>query len=70
MGANGAGDPSGDDPYYCGLRARVPNFAKNKARAACVRYEAYAKSCTLFPTQVHLEGNVFAFKITGSKCTF
>lgn len=21
-----------DDPYYCGLRARVPNFAKEKAR--------------------------------------
>lgn len=21
-----------DDPYYCGLRARVPNFAKERAR--------------------------------------
>merc|ERR1719188_1741016 len=28
--AMGASDPNGDDPYYCGLRARVPNFAKNK----------------------------------------
>ena len=59
----GASDPSGDDPYYCGLRARVPNFAKNKARAACVRYEAYAKGCTLFPMQVHFEENVFTFKV-------
>ena len=56
--ANGASDPSGDDPYYCGLRARVPNFAKNKARTASVRYEAYAKSCTLFPTKVQFEENV------------
>jgi hypothetical protein len=24
---------AGDDPYYCGLRARVPNFAKNKEMA-------------------------------------
>ena len=29
--AAGAGNDPGDDPYYCGLRARVPNFAKNKA---------------------------------------
>ena len=21
-----------DDPYYCGLRARIPNFAKSKAQ--------------------------------------
>ena len=21
-----------DDPYYCGLRARIPNFAKTKAQ--------------------------------------
>ena len=23
---------SSDDPYYCGLRARIPNFAKSKAQ--------------------------------------
>ena len=23
---------SADDPYYCGLRARIPNFAKSKAQ--------------------------------------
>ena len=23
---------SPDDPYYCGLRARIPNFAKSKAQ--------------------------------------
>ena len=23
---------SSDDPYYCGLRARIPNFAKSRAQ--------------------------------------
>lgn len=32
-----------DDPYYCGLRARVPNFAKDRARKASrVTEEVYA----------------------------
>lgn len=29
-----------DDPYYCGLRARVPNFAKEKIRRASKATEA------------------------------
>ncbi|XP_067008896.2 uncharacterized protein exp isoform X2 [Anabrus simplex] len=27
-----------DDPYYCGLRARVPNFGKSKSKEASSRY--------------------------------
>ena len=30
-----------DDPYYCGLRARVPNFAKERARKASRAEEIY-----------------------------
>ncbi|KAG8228268.1 hypothetical protein J437_LFUL006235 [Ladona fulva] len=29
-----------DDPYYCGLRARVPNFVQKKARDGERRYAA------------------------------
>lgn len=39
-----------DDPYYCGLRARIPNFAKSKsqkekeANALYARLPAHSKS--------------------------
>ncbi|KAF4527901.1 hypothetical protein B566_EDAN011292 [Ephemera danica] len=29
-----------DDPYYCGLRARIPNFAKSKSGKEERRYPA------------------------------
>jgi len=35
------GQSKKDDPYYCGLRARIPNFAKTKAqkeKEAALRY--------------------------------
>ena len=31
-----------DDPYYCGLRARIPNFAKSKAQKEREKESKYA----------------------------
>ena len=42
-----------DDPYYCGLRARIPNFAKSKsqkekeANAIYARLPAHQQSALL-----------------------
>jgi len=32
-----------DDPYYCGLRARIPNFAKSKAQREKEANALYAR---------------------------
>ena len=32
-----------DDPYYCGLRARIPNFAKSKAQREKEANAIYAR---------------------------
>ena len=32
-----------DDPYYAGLRARIPNFAKSKAQKEKEREALYAR---------------------------
>ena len=42
--AAGAGNDPGDDPYYCGLRARVPNFAKNKESSLSLSTAARART--------------------------
>ena len=31
-----------DDPYYCGLRARIPNFAKSRAQKEKEKESKYA----------------------------
>ena len=34
---------SPDDPYYCGLRARIPNFAKSKSQKEKEANALYAR---------------------------